>query len=900
MKKFFSKHKRKFIPLLSLLLVAVLFIFPKFVLADSGAVATVVGWILSPIIALFGKLVVLLLDILVSIAQYNDFIDSTAVTYGWVVLRDLCNMFFVLILLIIAFASILRIESYNLKTWLPKLIIMAVLINFSKMICGVLIDFTQIIMLTFINAVKDIAGGNLTEMLGINKILTADPNGGEITQSSIVGSLILALIMVIIATVVILSMLVMLAMRIIMIWIYVVLSPLAYLLASFPQGTQYSQRWWSDFSKNLIIGPVIAFFLWLSFASLGSVEGSAQIKSQMMKNTNVEGQEIGDTTGESAVAASMTEAGSKENMIVFVISIGMLLGGLMIANEIGGIAGKAMGKTVGKLQNMGTGALKMTGKGLKRATGIERAQNAYKAYKQAKESKRQELAQQDAKGIAKGVAGVKKTMATPFNAVGKTIGQYAKSKMGGDISQKAIDRNRQEIEDEKSKKIELEELKVKIEELDKTAAETQEQHQQRIDEIDNDQTLNQQQKNTMKLSERTLFQQKMNNEDVPKRQELANKFNQITGKNLTTISEDEVNNEIEDKNTKIKSGGDEIKKKMEQSRKVDKVANIVGQITTLGTKNKVKHAGEQELSIASNFRNSEISRHKEEMKYDDEDTLRKKMNDYSLAPAARNAASMVLMDQGKLTDEEAEVKRDEISHAYRNDGKASNQLDSSLTGSYFALTSEMRKFKDIPKRIVELQQRAAGTSNPNVKQNTQDEIQKLNSQRKQIHNKVVSGVVNGSIKIEGLDQESLNIVMPKVAEAMSPSNFKAMVSKQTISQKNKIEVALKSTASQPDNLAVRGQLANSKNNMNYLNDNEREDYFSKMSSDQMESLVSNSDGRASLKKFLEDSGRLGQLQGSSKREIEVELNKILKKMQLNGSPTSRAIVNTIHNMVNNP
>ncbi len=877
MKRFFSKHKKKFIPLLSLLLVAVLFIFPKFVLADSGAVATVVGWILSPIIALFGKLVVLLLDILVSIAQYNDFIDSTAVTYGWVVLRDLCNMFFVLILLIIAFASILRIESYNLKTWLPKLIIMAVLINFSKMICGVLIDFTQIIMLTFINAVKDIAGGNLTEMLGINKILTADPNGGEITQSSIVGSLILALIMVIIATVVILSMLVMLAMRIIMIWIYVVLSPLAYLLASFPQGTQYSQRWWSDFSKNLIIGPVIAFFLWLSFASLGSVEGSAQIKSQMIKKTNVEGQEIGDTTGESAVAASMTEAGSKENMIVFVISIGMLLGGLMIANEIGGIAGKAMGKTVGKLQSMGTGALKMTGKGLKRATGVERAQNAYKAYKQSKESKRQELVQQDAKLIAKGVGNVKKGATFIPNAAGKAIGQFAKSRMAGDISQKAIDRKRQEIEKEKSQKIELEELRVKIDDFEKSPAVVK--MQEKENEMNSIRNRFERGDITQDMAEKELknINDKYDKDEEyikakekepmfsNQRKSFAEKYEKITGQKVSNISINDIDKEIGNKNKTISDVGEELKSKMNTSRRIDKVANVIGQISTLGIKDRVKHAGEEDLSIASNFRNSEISKHKEDMRYDDEETLRRKMSDYSEAPAKRNAAAMILMEQGKLAQEEAEVKRNEISGAYEVDKKALNQLNSSLSGSYFSLSKE---------------------------------IQELKSGDKKAPGKIVKGIVNGTIKVEDMDEESLKLVMPKLSETMSAPNFKSMLSRQTVSQKAKIELALKEAGAVSENSAARSQLASLKGTLGALKSGyEKENYFSNMGQEQMQDLVSSKKGRSSLEDFLKETNRFNKLSGKSSKEINDELNKSLTKMQLNNSPAGRAITEEIRKIV---
>jgi hypothetical protein len=89
--------------------------------------------------------------------------------------------------------------------------------------------------------------------------------------------------MVIIATVVILVILITLVIRMVMLWIYIVLSPLAYLLASFPQGASYSQRWWSDFSKNLIVGPILAFFLWLSFASMGSIKSSTDIEAMKQK-----------------------------------------------------------------------------------------------------------------------------------------------------------------------------------------------------------------------------------------------------------------------------------------------------------------------------------------------------------------------------------------------------------------------------------------------------------------------------------------------------------------------------------------------------------------------------------------------------------------------------------------
>lgn len=365
MKSFFSKNKKKIIAIsLSVFLLAIFFFFPSICFAQAdksipgGGVAKVVGWIIFPFVWIMGKLAVILLGILVKVAQYNDFIGSAAVTYGWVVVRDLCNMFFVLILLIIAFASILRIDSYNLKTWLPKLVIMAVLINFSKLICGIFIDFAQVIMLTFVNAFKDIAGANLTEMLGITKMLDFDQGTtGDVTAWSIVGSMILALIFSVISVVVILTMLVMLAMRIIYLWVYIVLSPLAYLTAAFPQGRSKSERWWTEFSQYVVVGPVLAFFIWLAFVSLGGVAGSDEMKNFGVEKTSNVLNEADSSVPAGNVA--LTEAGSEENMIKFIISVGMLLGGLMLAQEMGGKVGAIAGKGMAKLQTMGAGSLKV-------------------------------------------------------------------------------------------------------------------------------------------------------------------------------------------------------------------------------------------------------------------------------------------------------------------------------------------------------------------------------------------------------------------------------------------------------------------------------------------------------------------------------------------------------------
>ena len=311
----------------------------------------ILGTIVSTIVSGLGWVLSKLMGILVYIAQYNDFIRSGAVSNGWVIARDISNMFFVIILLVIAFATILRIENYSYKKWLPKLILMAVLINFSKTICGLMIDVAQVIMLTFVNAFKDVGAGNLTNMLGIENWQSLQ-GVEKISKWEVVAAFFLALIYVIISLITVAAMIGMLVMRIIMLWVYVVLSPFAYLLSAFPGGEKYARQWWSEFTKNLIVGPVLAFFIWLSFASLSSMSSTA---GSTGLGSNLQDNNAGNTTGGGGDIneAQAGQFGTSDTMVKFIVSIAMLIGGMKIAGEIGGEAGSIAGKGLTKVKTLG-------------------------------------------------------------------------------------------------------------------------------------------------------------------------------------------------------------------------------------------------------------------------------------------------------------------------------------------------------------------------------------------------------------------------------------------------------------------------------------------------------------------------------------------------------------------
>jgi len=364
-----KNNKKKFFFAALLFLGAGLFFFVAPAQAQTGAdwagriLGGMIGWIISAL----GIIMVLVIKALVAVAQYNSFIDSQAVVNGWRIVRDVCNMFFIVVLLIIAFATILNQEKYSYKTWLPKLILMAILINFSKTICGLFIDVTQVVMLTFVNAFKGMAAGNLISNLGITDIVTLANNNADVGFWAIVGAYFLGLIYMLVALVTIVTMLAMLVMRMVMIWVYVVLSPAAYVMAAFPGGQKYSSMWWTEFSKNLIVGPVLAFFIWLSFVSMQSYVPANDfpgVDSSM--TTQSAGSEIGLRPDSSyGKTGPATKAGELDIFLKFIISIGMLIGGLKIASDIGGAAGSIAGKGMSALQK---GAV-MAGKG---AWGVER------------------------------------------------------------------------------------------------------------------------------------------------------------------------------------------------------------------------------------------------------------------------------------------------------------------------------------------------------------------------------------------------------------------------------------------------------------------------------------------------------------------------------------------------
>jgi len=321
------------------------------------------------IASFLGNILVLIIGILLEIVSYNDFVDATAVNTGWIIVRDICNLFFVLVLLVIGFGSILRLENFKFNKLLGKLVIMIILVNFSKMIAGFFIDISQVVLMTFANAFSSTAAANFTDGLRLKEMLGLyDQNaitgvGDQLGAWEKMGVALLPVVLLIVAIFVMGAMVAVFLMRIVMLWVLVVLSPLAYLLSVLPSTKQYSDQWWKTFTKWVVTGPALAFFIWFGLTLIAS-GGTESV------NLEQENQAINIGAGGNRFAGGIGEISSSDNLLQFSFAIALFIISLVMSQSLGGIAGSMAGKTLGKLQGMGSAALKKAGAPLRGARDV--------------------------------------------------------------------------------------------------------------------------------------------------------------------------------------------------------------------------------------------------------------------------------------------------------------------------------------------------------------------------------------------------------------------------------------------------------------------------------------------------------------------------------------------------
>jgi hypothetical protein len=228
------------------------------------------------IIAIFSTLSNIFLQAVISFSiTGTSYTNSPAVQIGWPIVRSLANMFAVLGFVIIGIAFTLRLESYGSKKVLINLIIATVLINFSLLICGVFIDASNIMMKFFFS--KTGAMSNLLPAVSDLVTLVFKTSWASNPLDFITKTMGMILFYFIVFFVNILYAVLILA-RVVMLWMLVILSPLAFVSYVFPFTKNIFQMWWKNFFQWCIIVLPAGLFYYIA---------SKLVSDSLSKPTNV-------------------------------------------------------------------------------------------------------------------------------------------------------------------------------------------------------------------------------------------------------------------------------------------------------------------------------------------------------------------------------------------------------------------------------------------------------------------------------------------------------------------------------------------------------------------------------------------------------------------------------------
>ena len=95
------------------------------------------AWIFGALISVESCLISVVLNINAGIL-HTSFVQT-----GFSISLSVANLAFVLGIIVIALATILRIESYSIKKMLWKLVVMAILVNFGLVIIAPIVGFSN-------------------------------------------------------------------------------------------------------------------------------------------------------------------------------------------------------------------------------------------------------------------------------------------------------------------------------------------------------------------------------------------------------------------------------------------------------------------------------------------------------------------------------------------------------------------------------------------------------------------------------------------------------------------------------------------------------------------------------------------------------------------------------------
>lgn len=249
--------------------------------ADGGATdacfsgAGTLGWVLCPIIdALhdtlswaYGEIVEPMLQIDSRLIDDSD----NGTLRVWEIFRNIANIVFIILFLIVIFSQLtgFGIDNYGVKKVLPRLVVIAILVNISYFICQLAVDLSNILGASLNNFLVNLAPtvNHVTSPASAPGAFVAVALGGVGVVGAVAGAASLAaggavaFILTIFASLIgaVLSVLLMFALLVVRkaaVVILVAISPAAIVLYTLPNTQSIAKKWFDMLKGFLIVYPV--------------------------------------------------------------------------------------------------------------------------------------------------------------------------------------------------------------------------------------------------------------------------------------------------------------------------------------------------------------------------------------------------------------------------------------------------------------------------------------------------------------------------------------------------------------------------------------------------------------------------------------------------------------------
>jgi hypothetical protein len=233
-----------------------------------GPVATplcVINFILTTAIDAFisvlfyaTTLVAQLIEVILAIRTHTD--EFAAVIYpGWIVLRNLGNILFIGAIFAAGISTVFRISGWTVKDLVVKLIVGAVLVNFSLTIAQAVLGVADTLQVQFFSDGSGAVRAIMEPLFATNIWATQNPADlgtfGTTVQS------VMRFFLAFAAFMAFLGVAGLLVARLFILWIILLTAPLPYIANVLPITKSFKGNWWSKLFSWGFVGAVVGFML---------------------------------------------------------------------------------------------------------------------------------------------------------------------------------------------------------------------------------------------------------------------------------------------------------------------------------------------------------------------------------------------------------------------------------------------------------------------------------------------------------------------------------------------------------------------------------------------------------------------------------------------------------------